>query len=70
MRIRENIGGIWYEIRRADVGSFSSRIFYEKRMSQEVAVDTLGPEFKGYVLRITGGNDVRLASPLVPWFFR
>ncbi|KZV65976.1 ribosomal protein S6e [Peniophora sp. CONT] len=33
------------------------RIFYEKRMSQEVAADGLGDEFKGYVLRITGGND-------------
>lgn len=34
-----------------------SRIFYEKRMSQEVAVDSLGDEWKGYVFRITGGND-------------
>jgi len=33
------------------------RIFYEKRMAQEVAIDTLGDEFKGYVVRITGGND-------------
>lgn len=37
-----------------------SRIFYEKRMAQEVAVDSLGDEFKGYVVRITGGNDVRV----------
>lgn len=29
-------------------------------MSQEVAADALGDEFKGYVLRITGGNDVRI----------
>lgn len=29
-------------------------------MSQEVMADALGDEFKGYVLRITGGNDVRL----------
>ena len=28
-----------------------------QRMSQEVAVDTLGDEWKGYVLRIMGGND-------------
>ncbi|GAA5937902.1 uncharacterized protein JCM15063_005408 [Sporobolomyces koalae] len=34
-----------------------TRIFYEKRMAQEVAADALGDEFKGYVLRITGGND-------------
>jgi len=33
------------------------RIFYEKRMGAEVEVDTLGDEWKGYVLRITGGND-------------
>jgi len=33
------------------------RPFYEKRMGQEVDADTLGEEFKGYVLRITGGND-------------
>jgi small subunit ribosomal protein S6e len=28
-------------------------------MAQEVPADALGDEFKGYVLRITGGNDVR-----------
>jgi len=33
------------------------RIFYDKRMSQEVAADPLGEEFKGYIFRITGGND-------------
>ncbi|KPM12037.1 40S ribosomal protein S6-like protein [Sarcoptes scabiei] len=33
------------------------RIFYDKRMGQEVDADTLGEEWKGYVLRITGGND-------------
>merc|ERR1711973_444614 len=33
------------------------RPFYEKRMGQEVEADTLGDEFKGYVLRITGGNE-------------
>jgi len=33
------------------------RMFYEKRMGAEVEVDTLGDEWKGYVLRITGGND-------------
>jgi len=31
------------------------RPFYEKRMGQEVDADTLGDEFKGYVVRITGG---------------
>merc|ERR1712058_225278 len=33
------------------------RPFYEKRMGQEVEGDTLGDEFKGYIMRITGGND-------------
>lgn len=33
------------------------RIFYEKRIGAEVDVDVLGDEWKGYVLRITGGND-------------
>merc|ERR1712010_282684 len=31
--------------------------FYEKRISHEVSADPLGEEFKGYVLRITGGED-------------
>lgn len=26
-------------------------------MSQEVAIDSVGPEFAGYVVKITGGND-------------
>jgi len=30
---------------------------YDKRMSQEVDADFLGDDFKGYGLRITGGND-------------
>ncbi|CAE7087526.1 unnamed protein product [Rhizoctonia solani] len=33
------------------------RVFYEKRIAQEVPGDSLGDEFKGYVFRITGGND-------------
>jgi small subunit ribosomal protein S6e len=33
------------------------RIFYEKRMSHEVDVSSLGDEWKGYVCRIGGGND-------------
>uniref|UniRef100_A0A4D5R9R5 40S ribosomal protein S6 n=1 Tax=Scolopendra viridis TaxID=118503 RepID=A0A4D5R9R5_SCOVI len=33
------------------------RTFYDKRMSAEVEADSLGDEWKGYVLRITGGND-------------
>ena len=31
--------------------------FYEKRMAAEVPGDSLGDEFKGYVFRISGGND-------------
>uniref|UniRef100_A0A0A9X6G5 40S ribosomal protein S6 n=1 Tax=Lygus hesperus TaxID=30085 RepID=A0A0A9X6G5_LYGHE len=33
------------------------RIFYEKRMGTEVEADQLGDEWKGYVVRIGGGND-------------
>lgn len=33
------------------------RSFMDKRMGQEVAGDGVGPEFKGYVFKITGGND-------------
>merc|ERR1711912_204697 len=33
------------------------RIFYDKRIATEVAADELGDEWKGYRLRITGGND-------------
>jgi len=33
------------------------RIFYDKKMAQEVPGDSLGDEWKGYIFRITGGND-------------
>lgn len=33
------------------------RVFYEKRMGQEVPGDSVGDEFKGYVFKVTGGND-------------
>ena len=33
------------------------RTFYEKRMATEVAADTLGKEWKGYMVQISGGND-------------
>ncbi|KAK7603227.1 hypothetical protein V9T40_003226 [Parthenolecanium corni] len=33
------------------------RMFYEKRMGTEVEADGLGDEWKGYILRISGGND-------------
>ncbi|XDB53985.1 hypothetical protein ABFV05_007601 [Capra hircus] len=33
------------------------RTFYQKRMATEVAADALGEEWKGYVVRISGGND-------------
>ena len=31
--------------------------FYDKRIGQEIEADFIAPEFKGYVLRITGGSD-------------
>jgi len=33
------------------------RAFYDKRISHEVEGDVLGEDFKGYVFKITGGND-------------
>jgi len=33
------------------------RAFYDRRISQEVEGGNLGDEFKGYVFRISGGND-------------
>jgi len=33
------------------------RIFYEKRMGAQVEADVLGDEWKGYILKISGGND-------------
>jgi len=33
------------------------RAFYDKRMSTEVEGDHLGEEFKGYIFKISGGND-------------
>jgi small subunit ribosomal protein S6e len=33
------------------------RAFYDKRISQEVEGEVLGDEFKGYIFRISGGND-------------
>ncbi|CAG8559521.1 16161_t:CDS:2 [Acaulospora colombiana] len=35
----------------------NSRVFYDKRISAEVPGDSLGDEFKGYIFRISGGND-------------
>ena len=34
-----------------------SRNFYDKRISAEVDGEVLGDEFKGYLFRISGGND-------------
>ena len=47
------------EKERDDLTSYFPQVrpFYEKRMGQEMEADTLGDEFKGYVVRITGGND-------------
>ncbi|KAB0796631.1 hypothetical protein PPYR_10692 [Photinus pyralis] len=33
------------------------RIFYDKRIGAEVHADPLGEDWKGYVFKITGGND-------------
>jgi len=31
--------------------------FYDKRISQEIAGEVLGDQYKGYIFKITGGND-------------
>jgi small subunit ribosomal protein S6e len=36
---------------------FHSRHFYDKRMGQDIDGENLGEEYKGYIFRITGGND-------------
>jgi len=33
------------------------RVFYDKKISQEVPGDSVGDEWKGYIFRVTGGND-------------
>merc|ERR1719491_1135341 len=33
------------------------RPFFEKRMGQEVEGEVMGEDYKGYILKITGGND-------------
>ncbi|GAQ80419.1 40S ribosomal protein S6 [Klebsormidium nitens] len=33
------------------------RVFYDKRLAQEVPGDSLGDEFKGYIFKIKGGQD-------------
>lgn len=35
----------------------SSRPFYDKKMGQEIDGAIMGEQFRGYVFRITGGND-------------
>lgn len=34
-----------------------SRQFYDKQISQEISGDVLGDQWKGYILKIMGGND-------------
>lgn len=33
------------------------RMFYDKRIGAEVEADHLGDEWKGYIFRVSGGND-------------
>jgi small subunit ribosomal protein S6e len=34
-----------------------SRLFFDRRIAEEVPGDALGDDWKGYILKITGGND-------------
>ncbi len=40
-----------------DPNAFYSRPFYDRRMGQEIDGEVMGEQFKGYIFRITGGND-------------
>ena len=37
--------------------SLFSRPFFDRRMGQEVDGEVMGDDYKGYVFKITGGND-------------
>lgn len=39
------------------VDDLKVRIFYDKRMGSEVHADPLGEDWKGYIFKVTGGND-------------
>ncbi|ELW65560.1 40S ribosomal protein S6 [Tupaia chinensis] len=41
------------------------RTFYEKRVATEVAADALGEEWKGYIVRISGGNDKQVLNLVI-----
>jgi small subunit ribosomal protein S6e len=43
--------------------------YYEKRMGSEVQGDVLGDEYKGYIFKITGGND-RQGFPMMQGVLR
>ena len=49
--------GSLFNIENSSHSVLPSRPFYDKRISAEVEGDSLGDEWKGYVFRITGGND-------------
>jgi ribosomal protein S6E (S10) len=36
---------------------FYSRPFFDRRMGQEINGEVMGDQYKGYIFRITGGND-------------
>ena len=36
-----------------------SRPFFDRRMGQEIDGEVMGDDFKGYVFKITGGNDAQ-----------
>ena len=38
---------------------FYSRPFFDRRMGQEIDGEVMGDDYKGYVFKITGGNDAQ-----------
>jgi len=42
-----------------ECGLWVSRPFFDKRMGQEIDGEALGDDYKGYIFKITGGNDAQ-----------
>lgn len=53
--------GVWLKTSRLSYECFFwvSRPFFEKRMGQEIDGEALGEDYKGYIFKITGGNDAQ-----------
>ena len=55
--IRSDRTNHWQTKRTEDTVRKNRRILVDKKIAQEIEGDSIGDEFKGYIFRITGGND-------------